>query len=424
MDKLKRFIARILPFSPKGWAFLAAAAALATLGLLRSELAVLFWGAAFGLSAVLSAAGTLVTHAVVSRRTRGGSTGTAVALEPPRVRESSDARLRLQVPLPHRRIPGIRLYVVARLEWNGRRLSQTAFVSPGAQELAVPIDTSRRGAYALNYVGIVARDLLGFCERSLSLPCAGTLRILPTAEERALGEVTGGAGGEVSVRSSLRHRSEELFETRRYVPGDDPRKINWNLFARWNELLVRVGEEVPPPRSSVLCYLYTGGPGARGAPGAPKVRSGRGTAAAQHAATDQDEQLLEATVSVFAGVCRILTARGVAVSYGFGGTEIRGSLAQMGEPDFLADLAEADWDGGRLPAPGDANNGNARVPVVAVIPAGTKGIEEIRARLRHGNRRVETLEVPRRRDSDGAAQPPAWWRRLLFTPLSAQGGRG
>lgn len=394
MDKLKRFIANVFPFSAKGWAFLSTSAGLVTLGLLRSELAVLFWGAAFGFSVALAAVGTGVTYGVVSRRLRGrsGPQSDGAALEPSRVREWGGARLHLEVPLPQRRVPGIRLYALARLEWNGRRISGTAFVPPGAEEVDVPLDTSRRGAYEVTHVGIVARDLLGFCERSVPLPCTGTLRVLPTAGDVMIGKLTGGAGGEIGVHSSLRRRTEELFETRRYVPGDDPRKINWNLFARWNELLVRVGEEVPPPRSRVLCYLYTG---------APKVA---------------DEMRLEHAVSVFAGICGDLASRGVAVSYGFGGVEFRGALTETDDKEFLADLAEADWDSGSLPPSEDSEGGSPRMPVVLVTAAESDGADAARSRLKRGSRPVQMFEASFPYTGEGHGGPRAWWRRLLLAP--------
>ena len=54
-----------------------------------------------------------------------------------------------------------------------------------------------------------------------------------------------------------KRRSDELLETRRYVPGDDVRRLNWKLLAHAGELFLRLGEETPPPRARLLAVLDT-----------------------------------------------------------------------------------------------------------------------------------------------------------------------
>ncbi len=55
------------------------------------------------------------------------------------------------------------------------------------------------------------------------------------------------------------NRSEDLFDARPYQLGDDPRKINWKLFAHTGKLAVRQGDLLPPPSSEILilinCYI-------------------------------------------------------------------------------------------------------------------------------------------------------------------------
>lgn len=55
---------------------------------------------------------------------------------------------------------------------------------------------------------------------------------------------------------SARSRSEELHETRQYLPGDDPRRVNWKVYAHSGELSVREGELLPPP-SSEYVFLFS-----------------------------------------------------------------------------------------------------------------------------------------------------------------------
>lgn len=52
-------------------------------------------------------------------------------------------------------------------------------------------------------------------------------------------------------------RSENLFETRLYVPGDDPRKINWKIFAHSQTLVVREGELTSPSSGNLVCLFNT-----------------------------------------------------------------------------------------------------------------------------------------------------------------------
>jgi uncharacterized protein (DUF58 family) len=72
-------------------------------------------------------------------------------------------------------------------------------------------------------------------------------------------------GGDVHREEPSFARTDELTESRRYLPGDDPRRINWKLYGHSGELFVREGEPEPPPRSryavvvdtSVDSYLYS-----------------------------------------------------------------------------------------------------------------------------------------------------------------------
>ena len=388
VDALKGFIAKLFPFTPKGRVFLLLSAGLLALGILRSELAVLLWGATFVLLGLYTAIGTLLTRALLARRLLGDYDALRVAVEPGRVRRGGRATARIRAPLPRYRIPGIRLYAGARMEWHGRRRTTEVFVEPGDTIAEVPLDTNGRGVWRLDATWLTARDLLGFCSAPVPTPAAGSVTVLPDAADTPVGETAGGAGGEHLIRSGIRRRSEELFETRRYVPGDDPRKINWKMFARWNELLVRIGEEVPPPQSRVVCYLYTGA-------AKPPPR----------------EQALEAAVSAFAGACRYLVRRGVQVGYGFGGVLDRGTVGARGDSDYLIDVAGADWDGGVLPMAPAGRTRTGR-PIVLIVPNETGDMEEVTRKLREHGPVAETIvaRVDERRD---AGRRP-WWHRLLF----------
>lgn len=51
-------------------------------------------------------------------------------------------------------------------------------------------------------------------------------------------------------------RTDELYESRPYIPGDDTRKINWKLYAHTEELAVNRGDFIPPPHNFFTIYIF------------------------------------------------------------------------------------------------------------------------------------------------------------------------
>ena len=114
-----------------------------------------------------------------------------------------------------------------------------------------------RGIYRGDTPLLTISDLAGiFC---LSIPqpdtrTAGTLVSHPEAETCTLPILPPGRSGQYAGKSTFK-RSEELYETRAYLPGDDPRKINWKIFAHTGELSIREGELLPPPSSEYVIIV-------------------------------------------------------------------------------------------------------------------------------------------------------------------------
>ena len=50
-------------------------------------------------------------------------------------------------------------------------------------------------------------------------------------------------------------RTNELYESRPYFPGDDPRKIHWKLYAHTNTLSIKLGAFEPPPIKRLTIYI-------------------------------------------------------------------------------------------------------------------------------------------------------------------------
>ncbi len=82
-----------------------------------------------------------------------------------------------------------------------------------------------------------------------------TIRLVPNPSPvRPLWEPESPAG--ISGGASSFLRSEELYEVRQFMPGDDPRKINWKVFAHTGTLSVRDGELLPPPASELTVTFW------------------------------------------------------------------------------------------------------------------------------------------------------------------------
>jgi len=114
-----------------------------------------------------------------------------------------------------------------------------------------------RGVYRGDTPLLLISDLAGiFC---LAIPqpdtrTAGTLVSHPESESCTLPILPPGRSGQYAGKSTFK-RSEELYETRSYLPGDDPRKINWKIFAHTGELSIREGELLPPPSSEYVIIV-------------------------------------------------------------------------------------------------------------------------------------------------------------------------
>jgi hypothetical protein len=52
-------------------------------------------------------------------------------------------------------------------------------------------------------------------------------------------------------------RTDNLIDHRPYIPGDDPRRINWKLYGHGGGLFVREGEREPPPHSNLIILIDT-----------------------------------------------------------------------------------------------------------------------------------------------------------------------
>jgi hypothetical protein len=116
------------------------------------------------------------------------------------------------------------------------------------------------GAYAGNGDKLVIFDAPGFFSLGFSISQNENphLLALPHPAEEAI-PLTLKSGGTKERNEPHYRKNNELINHRPYVPGDDPRRINWKLYSHVpsGELFVREGESEPPPCSRLLILIDT-----------------------------------------------------------------------------------------------------------------------------------------------------------------------
>jgi hypothetical protein len=116
----------------------------------------------------------------------------------------------------------------------------------------------KRGAYFGLADEFAVFDILGFFRFTFRLPAENDARLL--ASPRAADEppAVNARAGESTLKPEFSiQRTDNLIDHRPYVPGDDPRRINWKLFGHGGGLFVREGEYEPPPQSNIVILVDT-----------------------------------------------------------------------------------------------------------------------------------------------------------------------
>lgn len=106
-----------------------------------------------------------------------------------------------------------------------------------------------RGVYQAKSAQLMIKDIAGFfcisIKRSyMELPDVFT--VMPVPEDVIFPEIPYSVSSIHKGKSTFK-RSDDYYEVRPYTPGDDPRKINWKVFAHTGEMSIRQGELLPPP---------------------------------------------------------------------------------------------------------------------------------------------------------------------------------
>jgi uncharacterized protein (DUF58 family) len=244
-----------LPLLPRGYIFLVASLLMIILGIIRRDLPSLLWGSSFVAFLTYTIIGCAVIRAALRRRITSESLDLSL---PSRGvfagdRMTGDFKIGLRLV----RIPGFLYILRSILRWKTRRPIHLSYrLEPNQSEGTIQLRPAERGIYRAERVSLCFQDLFGFTEGSLSLGIEETLTVFPEFRYSEPSQ-TRTEGGHKTPHRKRRRAREDLIEVRKYFPGDDVRKINWKVFAHTQELLIREGDDTPPPASNLLFVLDT-----------------------------------------------------------------------------------------------------------------------------------------------------------------------
>ena len=318
-----RLAGAVFPFTIRGLLILALSLVILAAGVIRADLAALFWGSSFLLfSAYALAAGHVFRLSL--RRQVGRSERLSVILPAAGIFSNEETEAQVLAHLPRAFPPGIGVRLRLPLAWHERGIdSVTSRCVPGRNERSIPFRAKYRGVYASTEAVFEVRDLLGFTAHRLSVPLRETLTVFPDLSPVPEASTFMEQAEDSAVYAPRRRRSEELLEARKYYPGDDVRRLNWKVFAHMNELFLRIGEEVPPPESRILFVLDC--------TANPLVPRG--------VSADYLDRLVDSCASLLVS----LLGRRIDVMLSLPGVPACRSYTEESRPAVLAALADAWW---------------------------------------------------------------------------------
>jgi uncharacterized protein (DUF58 family) len=219
-------------------------------GTIRKELALTLIGTALLAVWIYCLVMTLFLALIHKRR----GVNISARLSPPEINTGEEVRIGFGRSR-FLRLPGILIRCRLVLSTRDGRFIRYDF-DPDTRGDSLRIE--KRGAYFSGFDEFAVFDALGFFRFAWRVPRDTESRLLvcPRAAGESLSLKVPSGGTE--RRSDLNfQRSDNLINHRPYVPGDDPRRINWKLYGHGGELFVREGEPEPPPHSGLFIFIDT-----------------------------------------------------------------------------------------------------------------------------------------------------------------------
>jgi hypothetical protein len=177
---------------------------------------------------------------------------------PEKVNIHENAEILLSQKISFFQMPGVLIRYKLLLTTKDNKKIEYVFDGNFFKNKSSDFPAARRGAYYGMYDDLVFQDIFGFFYNVLKLPQDKSERLLvmPVPAE-AVPAARYLASGEKRRSETKIHKTDDLTEQRPYVPGDDPRRINWKLYSHAGELFVRQEEHEPPPHSQFILLLDT-----------------------------------------------------------------------------------------------------------------------------------------------------------------------
>jgi hypothetical protein len=141
---------------------------------------------------------------------------------------------------------------------DGRRASYDFKPEPARNfSQAEAFQVKKRGAYFSAYDELAVFDILGFFRFAFRIPSGRNALLVSPHAATELFPVRARGGESDRQDAPAFERTDDLIDHRPYVPGDDPRRINWKLYSHGGELFIRQGELQPPPHSNITILIDT-----------------------------------------------------------------------------------------------------------------------------------------------------------------------
>ncbi|MGI5066793.1 DUF58 domain-containing protein [Treponema putidum] len=158
-------------------------------------------------------------------------------------------------------LPGVIIFYIFEFssDLNDKKSRRLRFnIKLKREQTFFSIPKEERGRFFLEREYIELSDLAGFfsfrlLKKEKSIPQVFIYPVLSEIKTFSFPAIL----NETSDHTINLRRTDELYDTRPYFPGDDIRKINWKLYAHTQELSIKQGDYIPPPRSFFTVYVET-----------------------------------------------------------------------------------------------------------------------------------------------------------------------
>ena len=148
-------------------------------------------------------------------------------------------------------IPFVNVSICIVVRWKDRELAAEGGFRKHDGERLIKLSAVKRGEYKSDGAFFRFEDPAGFFRYDCTPAASAELTVYPTEEDGDFLIRRLRTGGDSKSRNRKKTRNDLFIESRKYLPGDDVRMINWKAYAHLGELLVRIGEEVPQPESQI-----------------------------------------------------------------------------------------------------------------------------------------------------------------------------